>query len=32
MVDTHCHIYQEYYDNIPEVIKEIEASGKSNEI
>ena len=27
MVDTHCHIYKEYYDNIPELIKEIEDSG-----
>ena len=27
MVDTHCHIYQEYYDDIPELIKKIKNSG-----
>ena len=25
-VDTHCHIYAEYYDNIDELIKKIKAS------
>lgn len=24
LIDTHCHIYEEYYDNIPELIKELE--------
>ena len=27
MIDTHCHIYNEYYDNIPKLISEIKASG-----
>ena len=27
MIDTHCHIYSEYYDNIPELIKSIKNSG-----
>ena len=28
-IDTHCHLYQEYYDDIDKVIKEIERSGVS---
>lgn len=24
LIDTHCHLYEEYYDNIPELIKELE--------
>ena len=27
MVDTHCHIYKEYYDNIPELIDRIKDAG-----
>lgn len=27
MIDTHCHIYKEYYDNIPELIDRIKTSG-----
>ena len=27
MVDTHCHIYCEYYDNISKLIQEIKKSG-----
>ena len=27
MVDTHCHIYNEYYGNIPELIEKIKAAG-----
>ncbi len=27
MVDTHCHIYQEYYEDIPKLIDEIKAAG-----
>ena len=27
MVDTHCHIYHEYYDNIPELIEQIKKDG-----
>ncbi len=27
MIDTHCHIYQEYYDNLDELINLIKASG-----
>lgn len=27
MVDTHCHIYSEYYDNIPDLINDIKAAG-----
>ena len=27
MIDTHCHIYQEYYDDIPQVINEIKNAG-----
>lgn len=26
-IDTHCHLYQEYYDDIDKLIKEIEDSG-----
>jgi len=29
MVDTHCHIYREYYNNIPELIEQIKSSGIS---
>ena len=27
MVDTHCHIYGEYYDDIPKLIEDIKAAG-----
>ena len=27
MIDTHCHIYSEYYDDIPKLIEEIENVG-----
>ena len=27
MIDTHCHIYSEYYDDIPKLIEEIEKAG-----
>ena len=27
MIDTHCHIYQEYYDDIPKLIEEIQDAG-----
>lgn len=27
MVDTHCHIYHEYYDNIPRLIERIKKAG-----
>ena len=27
MIDTHCHIYSEYYDDIPELISKIKDSG-----
>ena len=27
MIDTHCHIYGEYYDDIPKLIKKIKDSG-----
>ena len=29
MIDTHCHIFSEYYDNIEEIIKKIKDSGVS---
>lgn len=29
MVDTHCHIYNEYYDNIPKLIEQIRMMGIS---
>ena len=28
MIDTHCHIFHEYYDNIDEVINKMETSIK----
>ena len=27
MIDTHCHVYSEYYDDIPKVIDEIKKAG-----
>ena len=27
MIDTHCHIFSEYYDNIPELLKSVKESG-----
>ena len=24
MIDTHCHIFKEYYENIEEVVKDID--------
>ena len=27
MVDTHCHLYSEYYDNLDEIINKIKNSG-----
>ena len=27
MIDTHCHIFSEYYDDIDEVIQSIKNSG-----
>lgn len=27
MIDTHCHVYGEYYDNIPKLVDEIKKSG-----
>ena len=31
-IDTHCHIFSEYYDNIPELIKKIKEAGISKVI
>lgn len=27
MIDTHCHIFSEYYDNIPELLKTVKEAG-----